>query len=73
MMIIKSLALGLGMFFFGTIAYLMFKLYTPIPNTATDINLLKFYTIWNVWLYVWFVAAFGIAYWIVRRGSAKGA
>lgn len=72
MMIIKSLALGLGLFFFGTIAYLAIRLYTPSTTTATSINVYKAYTIWNVWYWLSLVATLGVAYWIVRRFSAAG-
>jgi hypothetical protein len=78
MMIIKSFALGLGMFFIGTIVYLILMLgaLTPPPaggNRAIGLSVLQGYTIYNVWCWLWLVASLGIGYWVVRRGSAKRA
>ena len=70
MMIIKSLALGLGLFFFGTIAYLVIMLLPhSAPNQATGISVLMVYTILNPWYWLSVVATLGVAYWIVRRFS----
>jgi hypothetical protein len=70
MTIIKSIALGLGMFFIGTVAYLLSRLVpTAGPNKATGLSVLEGYTIYNVWYWVACVTTFGIAYWIVRRVS----
>lgn len=71
MMIVKSIALGLGMFFIGTIAYLLFRLVpTASQNTATGFSVLEAYTIYNVSYWVAFVVSLAVGYLIVRRLSA---
>ena len=61
MMIVKSIALGLGMFFIGTIAYSLFRLVpTASQNTATGFNVLEAYTIYNVWYWVAFVVSLAV-------------
>lgn len=50
MMMIKSLALGLGIFLVGTVVYLILMLLPhSAPNQATGISVLEVFTIYNIW------------------------
>ena len=72
MMIVKSLAVGLGIFLVGTIVYLLSRLgVTAGQNKATGVSVLAVYTIWNVWYWLAFVASLAVGYWVVRRFSAS--
>jgi hypothetical protein len=72
MMIVKSLAVGLGIFLVGTIVYLLSRLgVTAGQNKATGVSVLAVYTIWNVWYWLGFVASLALRYWVVRRFSAS--
>ncbi|HEY2119975.1 MAG TPA: hypothetical protein VGH37_12370 [Candidatus Acidoferrum sp.] len=75
MMIIKSLALGLGMFFIGTIVYLILRLGAfTLPqsgqNRGTGLSVLQAYTIYNVWYWVGFAVSLAVGYLIVHRVTA---
>jgi hypothetical protein len=76
MMVIKSFALGLGIFLIGTIAYLVFKVQTlpPPPPTppgtygAIGISIGYF---WNSWFWMWLVASFVLGYCVARQFRAR--
>jgi hypothetical protein len=75
MMMIKSIALGLGIFIVGTIVYLMlrvgaFTLPQSGGNRATGLSVLQGYTIYNVWYWVGFIVSLAVGYLIVHRVSA---
>ena len=64
-MVIKSLALGLGIFVLGTIAYLAlrlgsFTLTQSGGNRATGLSVFQAYTIYNVWYWVAFVVSLAV-------------
>jgi len=76
-MIIKSIALGLGIFFIGSIAYQLYKVETltlpppPGPNMAIGISLGTGYTIWSFWFWLGLVVSLSLGYCVARQFSAR--
>src|SRR6267143_4778776 len=56
MWILKGISLGLGLFFVGSIVYIVNALRPIEANKATGISVLLALTVWNPWYWVAFVS-----------------
>lgn len=67
MWILKGLLLGFGLFFVGSLVYIVNKMRPIEAHKATSGNLLLSLTVWNLWYWIVFVATLTLACWLVRR------
>ncbi len=67
MWILKGISLGLGLFFVGSIVYVVNALRPFEANKATGISVLFVLTVWNSWYWVAFVLTLLLSCWLVRR------
>ena len=67
MWILKGISLGLGLFFVGSIVYIVNALRPIEANKATGISVLLALTVWNPWYWVAFVSTLILSCWLVRR------
>jgi uncharacterized membrane protein len=67
MWILKGISLGLGLFFVGSIVYIVDALSPIETNKATGMSVLLALTVWNPWYWVAFVSTLTLSCWLVRR------